>query len=146
MKGLKINVKAAQQIKGEDLEVRSCMRKDRDNKGECTKIYENIYLSCYRNSIDYNFISTNCFTHIINCASTSKNYSPQYFDGLEYLSLDLKDDPGFDIIYAIFCCVDFIENAIKKHGKILIHCFEVNLTNFLFYNIILFFNHFFIIL
>lgn len=127
MKGLKINVKAAQNIK-EDKNTKSCLRNELiENRSECSKIYENIYLSSYRNAIDNHFIINNCFTHIINCAYGSKNFVPKIFDNIEYLSLDLKDDPSFDIIYAIFSCIDFIENAIKKQGKILIHCYEVKI-------------------
>ena len=33
------------------------------------------------------------------------------FEGFEYLQLDLKDDPGFDIIIAIYSAIDFLENA-----------------------------------
>lgn len=126
MKSLKVNVKAAQQIKG----VHEIDNKENDilfNKNECSKICENIYLSSYRHSIDKSFIKNNSFTHIINCAIASKNYSPIHFDKMEYLNLDLKDDPGFDILYSIFCCIDFIENALKKNGKILMHCYEVSI-------------------
>ncbi len=124
MKGLKINVKAAQNIK-ENIHQR-CLRNEFDrSRSECSEILENIYLSNYRNAIDNQFIINNCFTHIINCAFGSKNYGSKIIENIEYLSLDLKDDPSFDIIYGIFSCIDFIENAIKVQGKILIHCNEV---------------------
>jgi len=126
MKGLKINVKAAQSIKN-DPNTKSCFKNEMiENRSECSQIYENIYLSSYRNAIDNNFIIGSCFTHIINCAFGSKNFVPKILEGIEYLSLELKDDPSFDIIYSIFSCIDFIENAIKQRGKILIHCYEVN--------------------
>ncbi len=125
MKGLKVNVKAAQSLK-EDPNSRSCLKNEHiENRSECSEIFENIYLSSYRNANDNSFIINNCFTHIIDCAFGSRNFMHKVFDGIEYLSLDLKDDPGFEIIFAIFSCIDFIENAIKSRGKILIHCYEV---------------------
>ncbi len=125
MKGLKVNVKAAQNIK-EDQNTGNYLKNElMENKSKSSKIFENIYLSSYRNANDDIFIINNCFTHIINCAFGSRNFMQRVFEGIEYLTLELKDDPGFEIIFSIFSCIDFMENAIKSKGKILIHCYEV---------------------
>ncbi len=52
-----------------------------------------------------------------------------YFPEIQYLLLDIKDEPGFDLIYSIFQTIDFIENCLKENGRVLIHCFEVNKIN-----------------
>lgn len=123
MKGLKINVKAAQQIKNELI-----IEKNEEyftERFQCSKIFDNIYLSSYRHAVDKTFLQNQNITHIINCASGSNNFSSIQFENFQYLNLYLNDDPGYDFIYEIFCCIEFIESAVKREGKILIHCHEV---------------------
>lgn len=95
-------------------------------KSECNLIFENIYLSGHKNASDLEFLSNNNFTHIINCAKDSKNFSPKNFQNFNYLNLSIEDDPGFAITDAIKTFIDFIENANKASPsrKILVHCFE----------------------
>jgi hypothetical protein len=95
-------------------------------KAECHHIIDEIYLSGYQVGNDYEFLRKNNFTHIINCASSSKSFTPVFYEDFSYLLLDIKDEPGFDIMYYIYLCIDFIENAGKtnSHRKILIHCYE----------------------
>jgi hypothetical protein len=123
MKGLKVNIKLAAQIPYENFK-----KQEEDFKKaklECSQILDNIYISGYNVSLDYEYLIKNNFTNILNCAVGSKSFKSQIFEGINYLLLDLKDDPGFDLIYAIYLTVDFIEKNIKGDGKILIHCFEV---------------------
>jgi len=125
MKGLKINTKLAASIPCESL-----LKKQEDEintkaKLECSKISESIFLSGYNVSLDLEFLLKENFSHILNCATGSRTFKTKIYDQMEYLLLDMKDEPGFDLIYAIYSTIDFIENAIKKGGKILIHCVEV---------------------
>jgi hypothetical protein len=123
MKGLKINVKLASQIPMENPQI---LEKEIENKSksECSQISENIFISGYQVALDYEYLYKNNFTHILNCATGSKTFQTEIHKGIEYLLLDLKDDPGFDLIYAIYLTIDFIEKA-SNVGKILIHCVEV---------------------
>jgi protein-tyrosine phosphatase len=123
MKNLKLNIKIAR-----DLTVPNT-REEQSSKLECTKISEHIYLSSYHSANDTSTLSNYRITHIINCASSSKNCKITYFPDIQYLLLDIKDEPGFDLIYSIFQTIDFIENCIKQNGKVLIHCFEVIIYN-----------------
>jgi hypothetical protein len=124
MKGLKINLKLASQIPCDQFSKN--IEDDKKAKFECTHIIDNIYVSGYSISQDYEYLTKNSFTNILNCASGSKNFKSELHSGIEYLLLDLKDDPEFDIIYAIYLTIDFIENNVKKNGgNILIHCYEV---------------------
>jgi protein-tyrosine phosphatase len=94
-------------------------------KNDCHHIINEIYLSGYKSANDYNYLKTNKFTHIINCATASKNFTPILYEDFTYLTLDINDEPGFDIIYYIYQCIDFIENADNVNNrKILIHCYE----------------------
>ena len=121
MKSLKLNIRLAQSIPVELIQT----PKDK-TRSECSDICKNIYLSGFNFSVDENFLRQNKFTHIINCAIGSKNFQTQTFSQIDYLLLDLKDEPGFDLIYSIYLATEFIEKAIRQNGKLLIHCYEVN--------------------
>jgi hypothetical protein len=123
MKNLKLNIKLAQSIPSENINQKTDQEKL--SKLECTQISEQIYLSSYHKATDHEFLTKSGITHIINCAGGSKNFKKIFFDDLKYLCLDIKDEPGFDLIYSIFLTIDFIEKCITTNGKVLIHCFEV---------------------
>ena len=94
-------------------------------KNECSEIMNNIYISGYKFSCDYDFLIKNNFTSIINCAGSSKNFQQQKYNDFKYLTLDIKDDPGYEIINEIMLSIKFIEDCNNsKSGKLLIHCFE----------------------
>lgn len=125
MKGLKINVKAAQTIK-ENTSFTASKNLNTNERNEFSKIFDNIYLSSYRQATDKNFLKNYKISHIINCAHGSKAIQQVNIEEIKYLDLVLKDDPGYDFIYEIFSSINFIENAINSQGNILIHCHEVN--------------------
>ena len=61
----------------------------------------------------------NKITHIINCVGHKcENLWPDHF---EYLTYKIPDN-GTDICPYLREAFEFIENAKRKHGKILIHC------------------------
>jgi protein-tyrosine phosphatase len=95
-------------------------------QSECSLISNEIYVSGYKYSIDYEFLKANKFTHIINCAGDSKRFKPRIYDDFEYLVLDIKDDPNFNIEKSVKEVIKFIEEANTScpNRKILIHCFE----------------------
>lgn len=125
MKGLKVNIKLAAKIPSEAVQL-SEEEENRKAKLQCSQIYDNIFLSGYNVSQDQEFLAKNEISYVLNCAAGSRNFKTELFKGIKYLLLDLKDDPGFDLIYAIYSTIDFIENAVKIDGKVLIHCFEVS--------------------
>ena len=120
MRNLKININ----LKTINKEIDQKLEADKASKIECSNILENIYISGYHPSSDYDFLMQNNFTHILNSAGSSRNFTPKFYDKIEYLVLDIKDEPGFNLIYSIYSAIDFIEKSIKSEGKILIHCFE----------------------
>ena len=101
-------------------------RKINSEKSECSLISNEIYISCFQFSVDYDFLKKNKFTHIINCAGGSKRFRTQVYDDFSYLVLDMKDDPGFNLEESARDVIKFIEKADTQcpNRKILIHCFE----------------------
>jgi predicted protein tyrosine phosphatase len=101
-------------------------RKKTFNKSECSLIANEIYISDYQYSVNYEFLKMNKFTHIINCAGGSKRFTTHKYDDFEYLVLDIKDDPNFNLENSAKEVIKFIEkaDALCPNRKILIHCFE----------------------
>lgn len=95
-------------------------------KRECSLISNDIYISGYHYSLDYDFLKKNNFTHIINCAGGSKRFTTHMYDDFQYLVLDMKDDPNFNLENSAKEVIKFIEkaDALYPNRKILIHCFE----------------------
>ncbi len=126
MKGLKINIKAAQCIKDIPISRNEINNiKNTNDRYIISKILENIFISCYRLANDVNILKSNKITHVINCAYGSDFIQKIKIDEIKYLNLYLKDEPGYDFFYEIFSSINFIENALKNQGNILIHCHEV---------------------
>ena len=92
---------------------------------DCSHIIDNIYISGYKQSIDYSFLIGNNFTHIINCAGGSQNFFPLYFKEFKYYQIELRDDGNIDINDSIVKFISFVKEISKdKKNKILIHCSE----------------------
>ena len=89
---------------------------------DCSHIIDNIYISGYKQSIDYSFLIGNNFTHIINCAGGSQTFSPLYFKEFQYLKIDLRDDGSINILDAVKKLISFLRNINNENSKILIHC------------------------
>jgi protein-tyrosine phosphatase len=121
-KRLNLNVKI---VKESPNEIIGNQKETINYKNECSEILTNVYISGYKFSCDYEYLTKNKFTSIINCAGNSKSFKSQIFDNFTYLTLDIKDDPGYEIIEQILISIKFIENCLSNNdGKVLIHCFE----------------------
>ena len=122
MKKFKLDIKAAQKISTEvNKNISDSNNSFIEAKSQCNHITGNIYLSSYKKAQDLEFLKSNEITHIVNCAPLSKSFEPVYFENLQYLCLDLKDEPGYDLISVIFSFIEFLEkidnlNEIKSEN------------------------------
>jgi hypothetical protein len=109
-----------------DLSSCKVMKEVEISKKECNLITDEIYLSCYRYSLDYEYLKKHKFTHIINCAAGSKRFQSSLYQDFNYLMVNLKDEPDEEIEEAVIQVVSFIEKANENspQRKILIHCVE----------------------
>ena len=70
-------------------------------------------------TIDYSFLKSNNFTHIINCAGGSQTFNPIYFEDFSYLTLELRDDCTSDIEKVVEEFLTFMkENSSNSQNKI----------------------------
>lgn len=94
-----------------------------ESENSCHHIIDNIYISNYKTSMDLDCLQKLNIINVINCAANSIKFSRKEHPGINYLQLDLKDDPGVDILFSILKAIDFIQKV--KEGNILLHCFQV---------------------
>eukprot|EP00742_Colponemidia_sp_Colp-10_P003214 GILJ01003423.1.p1 GENE.GILJ01003423.1~~GILJ01003423.1.p1 ORF type:complete len:365 (+),score=14.93 GILJ01003423.1:96-1190(+) len=87
---------------------------------DCSKIFDDIYLSGNQTASDLLQLQQIGITHIVNCAGSLCG-SP-FQNSFEYRTLFLDDNPYQDIITALYETITFVETARKKGGKILLHC------------------------
>ncbi|KAL9648728.1 hypothetical protein ABK040_003666 [Willaertia magna] len=87
----------------------------------CSPITDYLFVGSVAVASDRDKLNQNGVTHIVNAAASvyCDNYFPNEF---KYYSLSLYDDPNESIIGSFYGVIDFVENAIKNGGKVLIHC------------------------
>ena len=121
LKNLRLNIKFSKEFeKG----IQNNIDIETNIKSECSEIFSNLFVSGYKYSCDYDFLLKNNFTNILNCAGGSKNFKQQKYDDFLYLTLDIKDDPEYEIKSSILVSIEYIEKCLNSNGKLLIHCFE----------------------
>ena len=84
-----------------------------------SQIFPWLYLGSYRNACDKNDLKDLNVTHILNCAIECYNRYPNEF---VYCHIKLNDLPSFNLNPYLNQAINFIDNAHKNNGNILIHC------------------------
>lgn len=82
-----------------------------------------IYLGSDNVAKDFNKLSENGITHVINCAG---DYSANYHEeqGIKYLTFHLKDHVFENIESSFYDVIDFFEEAAKSKGRVYVHCVQ----------------------
>jgi len=88
----------------------------------CSEIISGLYLSSCRVAKNKRMLQHNGITHIINCAGN--RYPNLFLDTFEYLTLNLLDKNDEEIASLFFYVLEYIDNVVKKNGKVLIHCHQ----------------------
>uniref|UniRef100_A0A7E4W3R9 protein-serine/threonine phosphatase n=1 Tax=Panagrellus redivivus TaxID=6233 RepID=A0A7E4W3R9_PANRE len=82
-------------------------------------IANGVFVSSQDVAQDYKLLTENGITHILNCATGIKNVFPKKFT---YYNVELLDEPSANIKMHFKATNEFISNAVKGGGKVLIHC------------------------
>ncbi|XP_007247174.2 dual specificity protein phosphatase 26 [Astyanax mexicanus] len=63
------------------------------------------------------------FTHVLNCAHSTRR-GAEFYDGMgiTYLGIEAHDSPAYDMSVNFNTGAEFIHNALRGRGKILVHC------------------------
>ena len=81
-----------------------------------------LYISGYKTASTASDLENLKFTNIINCSGDlCENLS---FSGINYLTLNIRDNVSENIECLFFKCIDYINEAKDKKGRVLIHCYK----------------------
>ena len=81
-----------------------------------------LYISGYKTASTPCDLQNLKITNIINCSGDlCENL---YFSGIDYLTLNIRDNVSENIECLFFKCINYINEAKEKKGKVLIHCYK----------------------
>lgn len=84
------------------------------------EIVSGIYLGNFRIASNYTLLRALGITHILNSAIEHPNYFEN--TGIIYKYLPLQDEPNQDISQYFKDGFEFIDQALRNGGKVLVHC------------------------
>ena len=90
-----------------------------------SKIFDFLYIGCDENAKDLEEIKDYGFTHVINCAADFVETGLKYYQStsvVKYIEFWADDDYEYDMMQHFPEAFEFIEDARKNDGKVLIHC------------------------
>ena len=81
-----------------------------------------LYISGYKTASTASDLQNMKITNIINCSGDlCENLS---FSGVNYLTLNIRDNVSENIECLFFKCINYINEAKEKQGRVLIHCYK----------------------
>lgn len=100
---------------------------DNNNEKKIEEDYNEIikdflYISGYKTASTLIDLQNLNITNIINCSGDlCENLS---FTGINYLTLNIRDNVSENIECLFFKCINYINEAKEKKGRVLIHCYK----------------------
>ncbi|XP_069681450.1 dual specificity protein phosphatase 3 [Periplaneta americana] len=95
---------------------------------DCDEVYPQIYIGDARSAEDKAYLKKIGITHVLNTAEGNRfgmvNTNKVYYrdTNIKYLGIQLIDLPMTNISVHFQETADFIEDAVKSGGKVLVHC------------------------
>ena len=86
------------------------------------KVQEGLYVGNIHSARKYETLKKHNITHIVNCAPQIELCHFQ--DEIEYYSVDILDSEKENLLHHFDKVNNFIHNAIKNNGNVLVHCYE----------------------
>eukprot|EP01138_Halocafeteria_seosinensis_P015184 gb/GECG01015497.1/.p1 GENE.gb/GECG01015497.1/~~gb/GECG01015497.1/.p1 ORF type:complete len:502 (+),score=88.89 gb/GECG01015497.1/:1-1506(+) len=85
------------------------------------EIVKGIYIGSVAAAVNLNTLEENRISHVVCAAS---GIAPMFSSkGIQYLLLDLEDEPDADILKYLEVAAQFIQKAREEDGNVLVHCF-----------------------
>jgi len=100
---------------------------DNNNERKIDEDYNEIikdflYISGYKTASTISDLRNLKITNIINCSGDlCENL---YFSDISYLTLNIRDNVSENIECLFFKCINYINEAKEKNGRVLIHCYK----------------------
>ncbi|CAG8468040.1 9559_t:CDS:2 [Paraglomus occultum] len=83
------------------------------------EIIPGVFLGSYASAKDRDWLDQNQITHILTVAT---GLSPAFPDNFTYKIITVRDHPYENILAHFDSSAKFISNAIRKNGRVLVHC------------------------
>jgi protein-tyrosine phosphatase len=81
-----------------------------------------LFISGYKTASTLSDLQNLKITNIINCSGDlCENLE---FSGIHYLTLNIRDNVSENIECIFYKCINYIDEAKEKNGRILIHCYK----------------------
>ncbi|XP_072014487.1 dual specificity phosphatase 29-like isoform X2 [Amphiura filiformis] len=93
-------------------------------------VYPNIIIGKEETALDKGLLQKLGITHVVNCAQGPKfghvNTSEEYYQGtgMQFYAIKANDVAGFNIAPFLEPTANYIDQALKSGGKLLVHCCE----------------------
>lgn len=107
-----------------------CTRGDKKCNNGPAQVLDHLYCGSKIDAHNFSLLRRLRITHVLNCAPGLRNYDTEespYAEGqsgvVDYLELDILDNPSYPIIQAHYPRArGFIEKARETGGRALVHC------------------------
>ncbi|XP_030632611.1 dual specificity protein phosphatase 26-like [Chanos chanos] len=87
------------------------------------EVWPRLYIGDMNIAENRSELTRNNFTHIVNCAHSSRR-GGEFYDGMgiTYLGIEAHDSPTYDMSANFNTGAEFIHKALSGRGKVLVHC------------------------
>ncbi|XP_063050539.1 dual specificity protein phosphatase 26-like [Engraulis encrasicolus] len=88
------------------------------------EVWPRLYIGDYDSAENRKELTLRGFTHIVNCAHTARRGGPDYYQGMNitYLGIEGRDCVDYNMSTHFNTAADFINSALHRGGKVLVHC------------------------
>ncbi|CAH1393707.1 unnamed protein product [Nezara viridula] len=96
---------------------------------DCDQVYENLFIGDRNAAMSKPFLRMSGITHVVNTAEGSGigmvNTDEDYYKklGIKYMGLRLMDLSVTNVLKHFEDVANFIDEALKNKGKVLVHCY-----------------------
>lgn len=87
------------------------------------QVLDYVYLGAEEDAMNTLKLKALGVTHVLNCAAGYINTGPEFYgDEVKYLEFEAEDDDSYNMMQHFTTAYNFIEDARKSGGKVLLHC------------------------
>ncbi|KAM9859026.1 dual specificity protein phosphatase 26-like [Aulostomus maculatus] len=88
------------------------------------EVWPGIYIGDQQSAENQADLSSHRITHILNAAHSKLRGQPGIYEAMRitYMGVEAHDSCGFDMSVNFQAAADFIQTAVRRGGRVLVHC------------------------
>jgi predicted protein tyrosine phosphatase len=92
--------------------------------GSVTQVDDNVFIGGYLAAANPTLVKRKGFTHILKLFKDDDSYpgGKHEHPGVVYMVVDADDTENYPLENDFCKCLEFVQEAVRKKGKILVHC------------------------